>query len=76
MKDKAGALHDGLNPFKKNNVNLTKIESRPSKKRAWKYYFFVDMQGHLADKRIVNSINGLRRHTSFLRILGSYPAAM
>jgi len=75
MNDKAGALHDVLNPFKKNRVNLTKIESRPSKKRAWKYYFFVDMQGHLMDKKIANSINQLRRYTSFLKILGSYPTA-
>ena len=75
MNDKAGALHDVLSPFKKNRVNLTKIESRPSKKRAWKYYFFVDMQGHLMDKKIANSINQLRRYTSFLKILGSYPAA-
>jgi chorismate mutase / prephenate dehydratase len=75
MRDKAGALHDALHSFKKNKVNLTKIESRPSKKRAWKYYFYVDMQGHLMDKNIVNSINQLRRHTSFLKVLGSYPAA-
>jgi chorismate mutase / prephenate dehydratase len=75
MHDKAGALHDALNSFKKNRVNLTKIESRPSKKRAWKYYFFVDMQGHIMDKRIAGSINQLKRHTSFLKILGSYPVS-
>ena len=75
MNDKAGALHDVLSPFKKNRVNLTKIESRPSKKRAWKYYFFVDMQGHLTDKKIADSIKQLRRYTSFLKILGSYPTA-
>ena len=75
MNDRAGALHDVLNPFKKNRVNLTKIESRPSKKRAWKYYFFVDMQGHIMDKKIINSINQLKKHTSFLKILGSYPVS-
>ncbi len=75
MKDKAGALHDVLVPFKKNGVNLTKIESRPSKKRAWKYYFFIDMQGHISDKKIVSSIGQLRKHTSLIKILGSYPAA-
>jgi chorismate mutase / prephenate dehydratase len=73
MNDKAGALHDVLSPFKKNKVNLTKIESRPSKKQAWRYYFFVDMQGHLMDKKIAGSINQLRKYTSFLKILGSYP---
>jgi chorismate mutase / prephenate dehydratase len=75
MKDKAGALHDVLVPFKKTKVNLTKIESRPSKKRAWKYYFFIDMQGHISDKKIISSIGYLRKHTSLIKILGSYPAA-
>jgi chorismate mutase / prephenate dehydratase len=73
MKDKAGALHDVLNPFKIKGINLTKIESRPSKKKAWKYYFFVDMQGHIMDKKIYDSIRLLGKHTSFLKVLGSYP---
>jgi len=46
IKDRVGALHDMLVPFKKYRINLTKIESRPSKKKAWDYYFFVDMDGH------------------------------
>lgn len=73
MKDKSGALHDVLVPFKKNRINLTKIESRPSKKKAWRYYFFVDMQGHLDDTRVAKSLQQLKRHCSFLKILGSYP---
>ncbi len=75
MKDKSGALHDVLAPFKKNRINLTKIESRPSKKKAWRYYFFVDMQGHTDDKKIAKSLQQLKRHCSFLKILGSYPEA-
>jgi len=75
MKDKSGALHDVLAPFKKNRINLTKIESRPSKKKAWRYYFFVDMQGHIDDKKVAKSIQQLKRHCSFLKILGSYPEA-
>jgi chorismate mutase / prephenate dehydratase len=74
MKDRSGALHDVLAPFKKQGVNLTKIESRPSKKKAWKYYFFIDMQGHIKDKKVVESIARLRRYTSFIKVLGSYPA--
>ncbi|MEW6101204.1 MAG: prephenate dehydratase, partial [Candidatus Omnitrophota bacterium] len=46
IKDRVGALHDMLMPFKKHKINLTKIESRPSKKKAWDYYFFVDLEGH------------------------------
>ncbi|MFH0731950.1 MAG: prephenate dehydratase [Candidatus Omnitrophota bacterium] len=75
MKDKAGALHDVLVPFKKRNINLTKIESRPSKKKAWKYYFFVDMEGHIKDAKIAQALKELQRHCNFYRLLGSYPAA-
>ena len=52
VKDRVGALHDMLVPFKKNKINLTKIESRPSKKKPWEYYFFVDIQGHKEDAKI------------------------
>jgi len=75
MKDKAGALHDVLVPFKRAKINLTKIESRPSKKKAWKYYFYVDMQGHIKDKKIKQAINQLDKHCKFVKVLGSYPAA-
>jgi chorismate mutase/prephenate dehydratase len=73
MKDKAGALHDVLTPFKRSKINLTKIESRPSKKKAWKYYFFVDMQGHIKDKKLKRSLRQLEKHCTYLKILGSYP---
>lgn len=75
MKDRAGALHDTLAPFKRSNINLTKIESRPSKKKAWKYYFFVDMEGHIKEGRIRRSLEHLERHCNFFKFLGSYPAA-
>lgn len=75
MKDKAGALHDVLTPFKRNRVNLTKIESRPSKAKAWKYYFFVDMEGHIKDKKVRQSLRQLERHCNYMKLLGSYPAA-
>ncbi len=75
MKDKSGALHNALVPFKKNGINLTKIESRPSKKKAWRYYFFVDMQGHIADKKVAKALQQLKKSCSFLKVLGSYPEA-
>jgi chorismate mutase/prephenate dehydratase len=75
MKDRAGALHDVLTSFKRNKVNLTKIESRPSKTTAWKYYFFVDMEGHIKEPRIKRSIDELEKHCSYMKLLGSYPAA-
>jgi chorismate mutase/prephenate dehydratase len=73
IKDRVGALHDMLVPFKANRVNLTKIESRPSRVRAWDYYFFVDMEGHLNNKKINKAIEGLKKVCTYLKILGSYP---
>jgi len=73
IKDKLGALHDMLVPFKKNKINLTKIESRPSKRRAWDYYFFVDLQGHHEDTNIKKALKGLEKQTTFIKVLGSYP---
>lgn len=75
MKDKSGALHDVLSPFKKSRINLTKIESRPSKKKAWKYYFFVDMAGHKSYPSIKNALKALQRECIFVKVLGSYPKA-
>ena len=73
VKDKPGILHDMLGPFKNAGINLTKIESRPSKKKVWKYYFFVDMEGHTEDKDIKKAISNLKKKCYFLKNLGSYP---
>jgi len=73
MKDKAGALHDVLVPFKKAKINLTKIESRPSKRKAWKYYFFVDMTGHKNNSSVQKALRQLEKQCTFFKILGSYP---
>ena len=73
IKDKVGALYDMLLSFKKFNINLTKIESRPSKKRAWDYYFFVDLEGHEDNPRVKKAILDLEKKCKFLKVLGSYP---
>ena len=73
LKDKPGALHDALVPFKQNRINLTKIESRPSKRKAWEYLFFVDLEGHAEEPRVKRALAALAKHTTFCRVLGSYP---
>lgn len=73
IKDKVGALHGMLTPFYKNKINLTKIESRPSKKRAWDYYFFVDFEGHRLDKNVKKALSQLEGMCKYLKIVGSYP---
>lgn len=75
IKDKAGALYSILRPFAKHKINLTKIESRPSKRRAWEYIFFIDMEGHIEDKGVKKAIRDLTEECLFLKVLGSYPSA-
>lgn len=72
---KAGALVDVLEVFKKYEVNLTNIESRPSKKREWEYYFFVDFAGHRSEEKIQKSLDEAKKHCLQLSILGSFPRA-
>jgi chorismate mutase/prephenate dehydratase len=73
IKDRPGSLYDILLPFKRAKINLTKIESRPSKRKAWEYIFFVDMEGHVEDKKVLRSIEQLKEGCLYLKILGSYP---
>lgn len=73
IKDKVGALHDMLLPFKKYKINLTKIESRPSKKKAWDYYFYLDIEGHQKNSSLKKALLELEGKCKFLKILGSYP---
>ena len=73
VQDRVGALHDCVAAFKKHKINMTKIESRPSKKKAWEYYFFVDAAGHCDDPRVKRALAELAKHTMFVKILGSYP---
>ncbi len=68
-----GALHSALGVFRRFRLNMTKIESRPSKRRAWEYFFFVDCDGHYEDKRVAKAIDDLEQHCTFVKVLGSYP---
>jgi chorismate mutase/prephenate dehydratase len=73
IKDRVGALHDMLIPFKTYKVNLNKIESRPSKRKAWDYYFFMDLEGHKDDPNVKKALKELENKCKFLKVLGSYP---
>lgn len=75
LKDKPGALYLILRPFARHRINLTKIESRPSKRKAWEYMFFVDMEGHIEDKGVEKALNDVKKECLFLKVLGSYPSA-
>jgi chorismate mutase / prephenate dehydratase len=70
---KVGALHQALTAFRRFKLNMTKIESRPSKRKAWEYYFFVDCEGHKDDRPVARAIAELQKHCNFVKVLGSYP---
>lgn len=70
-----GALYTVLGELAGRQINLTKIESRPDRTQPWHYLFYVDFEGHQADDNVAAALDGIRRSTSFLRILGSFTAA-
>jgi len=72
---RAGALVEALEPFRANGISLTRIESRPSKRNAWEYYFFVDFEGHQEDEAVRRTIEQVHKACNYLQVLGSYPLA-
>jgi len=72
---KAGALADVLAVFKEHDINLTNIESRPSKKRGWEYFFLVDFLGHRTEERVQAGLEAAKQHCLQLSVLGSFPRA-
>jgi chorismate mutase/prephenate dehydratase len=73
LKDEAGILYQALRPFHDHKVNLTKIESRPSKKKPWEYIFFIDLDGHIDAPLVAKAVEELRSSCLFVKVLGSYP---
>ncbi len=73
INDRPGALYDMLLPFNRANINLTRIESRPSKTKTWSYNFFVDFEGHWEDDNVVEAVAELKKTLPSVKWLGSYP---
>lgn len=73
IKDRLGALHDTLEIFLRHGLNLTKIESRPSKRKAWDYVFFVDLLGHPDDEAVGAALEELGDECVFVKVLGAWP---
>jgi chorismate mutase/prephenate dehydratase len=74
--DDAGALYRLLAPMAEHAVNLSRIESRPSRRRKWHYVFFLDIDGHADEPRVAKALSRLRRQADLFRVLGSYPKAI
>ena len=73
IADRVGALYRSLAPFRRYRINMTKIESRPSKRKAWEYFFFVDCDGHMNESKVAKAITLLGEQCSYVKVLGSYP---
>jgi chorismate mutase / prephenate dehydratase len=75
-EDKSGALYETLGVFKSFKINLSMIESRPSRKKVWEYYFFVDFDGHKTETKVKEALKKLRAQCQSIKILGSYPKSL
>lgn len=74
VKDRPGALYNLLLPFYEAGVNLTRIESRPSKQKAWEYVFFIDLLGHVEDPKVKQTLDIISDRANLMKVLGSFPS--
>jgi chorismate mutase/prephenate dehydratase len=75
-RNRAGAVYEMLTPFATRGVSMTKFESRPSRNALWEYLFFVDIEGHRDDANVAAALEEVGRIAGYLKVLGSYPAAV
>ncbi|MFC1909747.1 prephenate dehydratase [Chloroflexota bacterium] len=75
VKHKPGALYESLKELANRNINLTKIESRPTRQKPWEYNFYMDFEGHYDDSGFQDALKSLENTTIFVKVLGSYPKA-
>jgi chorismate mutase/prephenate dehydratase len=75
VKDQAGILWRALGTFARRGINLTKIESRPLKGKAWEYVFFAEMDGHVSEPKVKQALKALEKYSVFVKVLGSFPKA-
>lgn len=72
----SGTLHRLLEPLARNNISMTRIESRPSRRRKWDYVFFIDVEGHADEAPLKHALDDLKKQSSLFKVLGSYPWAV
>jgi chorismate mutase/prephenate dehydratase len=74
--NRPGSLHELITSFSTHGVNMTRLESRPARTGQWEYYFYVDIEGHQQDPKVARALAELRDKAPFLKVFGSYPAAV
>ena len=74
--NRPGAVYDLLAPLVKNDVSMTKLESRPARSGMWEYVFYMDIEGHQHDPKVAVALAELKQIAAFVKTLGSYPASL
>lgn len=74
VPNQAGAVYKLLAPLAKHEVSMTRFESRPARRGAWDYYFYVDVEGHAQDAKVAQALAELKANAAFFKLLGSYPS--
>src|SRR2546430_3648656 len=74
--NRPGSLHELITSFSTNGVNMTRLESRPARTGQWEYYFYIDLEGHQQDEKLAKAVAELRDKAPFVKVFGSYPAAV
>ena len=75
VKDRPGVLYESLREFASRNINLTKLESKPTRQKPWEYNFYLDFKGHRQDRVASEALESLEKNSTFVKVLGSYPRA-
>jgi chorismate mutase/prephenate dehydratase len=76
VPNKAGAVYNLLAPLARHDVSMTRFESRPARIGTWEYYFYVDVEGHIADANVAGALEELKDNAAFFKVLGSYPVGL
>ncbi|HEY8026522.1 MAG TPA: prephenate dehydratase [Burkholderiaceae bacterium] len=76
VPNKAGALYNLLAPLATHGVSMTRFESRPARIGTWEYYFYVDVEGHVQEEKVIRALDELKQSAAFFKILGSYPLSL
>ena len=76
VPNKVGTLHHIIETFSRDNISMTKFESRPSRTGLWEYLFFVDIEGHASEAHVQAALAELQARTAFVKIVGAYPQAV
>lgn len=76
VPNKAGAVYNLLAPLAKHGVSMTRFESRPARTGNWEYFFYVDVEGHVLDEKVIKALEELKQNSAFFKVLGSYPVSL